>query len=251
MIGHNYFYIFTHKKQVEFALCKTKMLFSKMVKTWEKYSFAEWLEDGGQNHLFPDDFMERLHCFLQPYLNAVTVSKADKWTGPWDHPQTLETEADWETSKQMTRSILDRLSPLYAEIFDADFSRNEIAVTEVIPGKGSGFCTKQGIQYMRDGTINDVIYLAHEFGHSISSLLGNSGQSSCVDEWQAYFMQHAVYDALVNNREWGDEISTAVANHQRQEIIGILFLFPDHLRVLSNLKNGAIPKEEKENAEIM
>ena len=218
-----------------------------MFENWQKYSFAEWLPDGGAYHLFPDSFVERIHRFLQPYTKHAKMPV--DYTGPWDHPDTIATEVDWETSKKQTRSVLERISPDYADIFDHDFAKNQIFVTEVVAGRGAGRCLPKGIEYERDGTINDVIYLTHEFGHRIWALCGNLEQPASISEWQAFFMQHAAYHTLIVNKEWGDDIAPVIATHQKEEINQILGLFSDRLRVLGQLQEGKISEEEKLGAE--
>lgn len=219
-----------------------------MSETKEKYSFAEWLEGDGGRHLFPDSFMERMHRFLMPYVPQAQ-GIFQQHSGPWDHPVTINTEVDWEISKVQTRSVLERLSPDYAEIFDQTFNDGEVFIADVEPGKGAGRCLPKGIEYERDRTLNDVVYLSHEFGHRIWVIKGNLDQPASINEWQAFFVQHALFHTLVHNEEWGEEIAEAARNHQQQELLVLLNLFPDRLDVLSKLQKGEIPKEDQQKAE--
>lgn len=191
--------------------------------------------------------MERMHRILLPYIQNSPPFSNDT-PGSWNHPDTLRTEVDWETSKEQTRSVLEKLLPKYAQIFDHSFAYGNVKVTDVIAGHGGGGCNEKGIDYRRDGTINDVIYLTHEFGHYIPVHVGSLDQPSLINEWQAFFMQYAQLHALTIDHEWGEEIAESAKNHQKQDLLLMLGRFSDALHVLSNLKNGKVEKPERQQA---
>ncbi len=215
-----------------------------MKEEWKKYSYAGWgYKDSFEKSYFPDSFMERMHTFLTPYMKNA-AAYFDGYEGAWNHPDTINTDVDWETSKQQTRAVLKKLSPKYAQIFDDAFERNRVDVTKVKAGNGGGWCSEKGIGYRRDGTINDAIYLTHEFGHYIAIDIGNHDQPALINEWQGFFMQYAQLDDLINNKAWGEDIANTTKNHQKLDLSLMLKYFPDRLRVLEDLKNGKIKESD-------
>ncbi len=74
------------------------------------------------------------------------------------------------------------------------------------------------IEFEFDGTLNSVVYMAHEIGHAIADDYGREAGHSYRDnpshlpETQAYLLQHVMYDYLIDGQ--GDaEIAASARQH--------------------------------------
>lgn len=97
------------------------------------------------------------------------------------------------------------------------------------------------IQYEFDGTINGVIYMAHELGHSLAddylreAGYKNSDSPRHMDETQAYFGQHILYDYIRRHPELETRypgIVEATEHAFTQEMTHNLFQIPVSLSTL-------------------
>lgn len=87
------------------------------------------------------------------------------------------------------------------------------------------------IQYEFDGTLNGVVYMAHEVGHAIADDMqpDNTLNPRHLTETQAYFAQHMAYDYLTRHQD-GD-VARSAAHHSNATMIGAFKdLDDDHYR---------------------
>jgi len=97
------------------------------------------------------------------------------------------------------------------------------------------------IDFEFDSTVNGLIYLAHELGHAIADDNENAAGYTAkdgpahMDELQAYYVQHIVYDALKQHPD--ADISTAARRHFSATMADNLYQIPVSLAALQAQQN--------------
>ncbi len=208
--------------------------------SFQKYSDPNW----GYWRSFagcyvPDEIFEPVLDALketasQTLKHAETINQANRrivTEQKWGWPETLNFVADcW----------MD-VDPAYSAKIKGAFDNDCLRIADVMPGRGGGRCPGDYIEFERDGTLNDPVYMAHETGHLMAILMALGKEDphpqSNIAEIQAFFMQEKSYDHLIKQADTPEE-GRAIRLHRLADYTSCLSCIPFCVWIMNQQKGN-------------
>lgn len=106
--------------------------------------------------------------------------------------------------------------------------------------KSGGLCSEEGIRFRCDGSLSDPVYMAHESGHLMA--LGGDHAARNIVELQAFFVQEAAYDFLIQK---GEPLARQARIHRLEEYTGLTARINRAMRILETVADN--PNDEQDH----
>lgn len=213
-------------------------MFKDLSFTFQKYSDQGWGRVGAfENNYVPDEI-------FAPVMAAIYSRAGDilKYSGVIDraaHAASLRQQWSWPDVVGHTMRLWHELDPVRGDVFRKAEDDAAIRVTEAAPGKGGGMCFSDYIDFQRDFSLNDPVYLAHESGHLVAAMNGPDLDNNMLPwnmtEMPAFFMQERAYDDLRAHARDAEELR-AVTLHRLRDYTSCLSRIPFSLWALARTR---------------
>jgi len=199
--------------------------------TFQKFSDPRWgyLRTFGDTYV-PDEIFEPAAVAVKNYAaDILRYEDAINWAS---RAATINTSWGWPESVDFVAQLWDDIDLVRADVFKGAVARGCIRITDVPQGRGGGVCWPGFIEFNRDLTLNDPVYLAHESGHLVAGLLPSDPVMPWnMAEMPAFFMQERAYDIL-RAQAATDKAKHIVDLHRLSDYVGVLTRIPFCLWVM-------------------
>ncbi len=187
-----------------------------VAQTHKKYTNTGWehnSEHPYEHSFIPDTIIDSIITVISPYLTFADQIKHF----PWDLPSTLQSEFTIDDAIVEVDHLLNGLSPLFKDAVKNAQNSNKLIIKPAENQNAQGHCSFNGTVFWHyDNTINNPIYLAHEFGHHLGFQKSAEKTPWNITEWQSFFVQHAQYDKM---SEQHPNMLKAIKEHRNFELL--------------------------------